>query len=53
MKLISKKTIQNITLKNSDGIQLLKDLKENSVDLIITDPPYKTTPEEVQEHQEV
>lgn len=43
MKLITKKCEKGISLKNSDGIQLLKDLKENSVDCIITDPPYKTT----------
>lgn len=42
MKLVSKSS-KDIILKNSDGIELLKSLSENSVDLIVTDPPYKTT----------
>ena len=43
MKLIAKKCKEDIILKNSDGVMLLKDLSENSVDLIVTDPPYKVT----------
>lgn len=43
MKLIAKKCKEGIILKNSDGVMLLKDLSENSVDLIVTDPPYKVT----------
>lgn len=42
MKLIVKKK-EDISVKNSDGIKLLRELSENTVDLIITDPPYKTT----------
>ena len=30
----------NIEIKNQDGIEFLKTLKDNSVDLILTDPPY-------------
>ena len=30
----------NIEIKNTEGIKFLKDLKKNSVDLILTDPPY-------------
>ncbi len=29
-----------IQIKNQDGIEFLKELKDNSVDLILTDPPY-------------
>lgn len=43
MKLVAKKCKEDIILKNSDGVMLLKDLSENSVDLIVTDPPYKVT----------
>lgn len=32
-----------IDLKQGDFIELIKDVKDNSIDLIITDPPYKTT----------
>ena len=31
---------ENINIKNCDGIELLKTIKNNSVDLILTDPPY-------------
>ena len=30
----------NITISNQDGLEFLKSLKNNSVDLILTDPPY-------------
>ena len=31
---------ENINIKNCDGVELLKTIKDNSVDLILTDPPY-------------
>jgi DNA modification methylase len=30
----------SITIKNKDGLKLLKKIEDNSVDLILTDPPY-------------
>ena len=30
----------NITIKNIDGLECLKELKDESIDLILTDPPY-------------
>uniref|UniRef100_A0A6C0CQG9 DNA methylase N-4/N-6 domain-containing protein n=1 Tax=viral metagenome TaxID=1070528 RepID=A0A6C0CQG9_9ZZZZ len=30
----------NIVIKNENGIDLLKNIKNNSIDLILTDPPY-------------
>lgn len=32
--------VSDICIKNCDGFELLKDVKNNSVDLILTDPPY-------------
>lgn len=34
-----------ITLKNKDGLELLKNTKSNSIDLVLTDPPYITSRE--------
>jgi len=30
----------SITIKNKDGLKLLKKIEDNSIDLILTDPPY-------------
>ena len=30
----------NLTIINDDGLNILNSLKDNSVDLILTDPPY-------------
>lgn len=45
MRLIPKQTkiTSPCTLLNMDGIKLLNSFKDCSVDLIVTDPPYKTT----------
>lgn len=32
-----------INLLNEDCLEIMKNIKENSIDLIITDPPYKNT----------
>ena len=32
-----------INTKQGNSVELLKGLESNSIDLIITDPPYKTT----------
>lgn len=43
MEEITKKCKQlstNISIKNIDGLVLLKELKDESIDLILTDPPY-------------
>lgn len=29
-----------IDIKNKEGLEYLKEIKENSIDLILTDPPY-------------
>ncbi len=34
---------ENIKLINGDAIELMSKIKDESVDLIVTDPPYKTT----------
>ena len=33
--------IDNIELWNGDCLELMKDIQDNSIDLVITDPPYK------------
>ena len=33
---------ENITLYNADCMEVMKDIPDNSIDLIITDPPYRT-----------
>lgn len=33
--------IENIELWNGDCLELMKDIQDNSIDLVITDPPYK------------
>lgn len=33
----------NIKLLQGDCLELMKEIKDNSIDLIVTDPPYKTT----------
>lgn len=38
------KKSSDIEVLCSDGIKFMNSLPENSVDLIVTDPPYKTTP---------
>lgn len=38
------KKSSDIEVVCSDGIKFMNSLPENSVDLIVTDPPYKTTP---------
>ena len=35
-----KEDFKNITLYNADCIEILKDIKDNTIDLIIADPPY-------------
>jgi site-specific DNA-methyltransferase (adenine-specific) len=35
--------MSNIALKHQEGLQFLSDIPENSVDLILTDPPYITS----------
>lgn len=37
-----KKVVTDMQLFNEDALQILPTLKSNSVDLIVTDPPYKT-----------
>ena len=32
--------MENINIENKDGIEFLSSLDDNSIDLIITDPPY-------------
>ena len=32
--------MENIQIKHQEGIEFLKTLDDNSVDLILTDPPY-------------
>ncbi len=32
--------MENIEIKNCDGIEYLKEIKNNTIDLILTDPPY-------------
>lgn len=32
----------NIKLYNGDCMEVMKDIPDNSIDLIITDPPYRT-----------
>lgn len=36
-----KKINMKFNIKNGDSVQLLKELESNSVDLLVTDPPYK------------
>jgi len=38
-----KKTIMDIKLLHGDCLELMKDIPDKSVDLILTDPPYRTT----------
>lgn len=42
IKVLSNKSIENnnIKIKNIDGLLYLKEITNNSVDLILTDPPY-------------
>ncbi len=35
--------MNNIILKHQEGLQFLSDISDNSVDLILTDPPYITS----------
>lgn len=39
-KLEEKKNKDEIQIKNEDGLKYLKEIEENSIDLILTDPPY-------------
>ena len=33
----------NVKLYNDDCLNVLKDIEDNSIDLVVSDPPYKTT----------
>lgn len=33
-------TFDNIEIQNCDGLEFLKKIKDDTVDLILTDPPY-------------
>ena len=33
----------NMKLYNDDCLNVLKDIEDNSIDLVVSDPPYKTT----------
>ena len=37
---------ENITLYNQDCLELLRSLKDNSIDCIVTDPPYNVLKED-------
>ena len=38
-------TEPTINVANTDGIEYLKSVKDNSIDLVLTDPPYITSSE--------
>lgn len=36
----NEKTLENIKLIHGDCLEVMKDIRDNSIDLIVTDPPY-------------
>ena len=36
----SSETKMNLDIKNKDGLEYLKDIENDSIDLVLTDPPY-------------
>ena len=43
MLLTTKENMSDITLMNGDCLELMKTIPNNSIDLVLTDPPYGTT----------